>query len=101
MADIKETFDCIGFQWDKGNIDKNLVKHSVTNLECEQIFFNEPLLVVEDFNHSQRERRYYALGRTDTTRLLFVAFTVRNELIRIISARDMSLKERKKYEKKP
>jgi hypothetical protein len=101
MADIKETFDCIGFQWDRGNIDKNLVKHSVTNLECEQVFFNEPLLVVEDLNHSQRERRYYALGRTDTRRLLFVAFTVRNKLIRIISARDMSLRERKKYEEKP
>lgn len=101
MADIKEIFDCTGFQWDEGNIDKNLVKHRVTNLECEQIFFNEPLVVVEDLNHSQRERRYYALGRTDTGRLLFVAFTIRNNLIRIISARDMSPKERKKYGKKP
>jgi hypothetical protein len=101
MTDIKEIFDCTGFQWDRGNIDKNLVKHRVTSFECEQVFFNEPLLVVEDLNHSQRERRYYALGRTDTRRLLFVAFTVRNKLIRIISARDMSLRERKKYEEKP
>lgn len=101
MDEIAKLLDSTGFEWDKGNIEKNWLKHRVSPTECEQIFFNEPLLVVEDLNHSQRERRYYALGRTDTGRLLFVAFTVRNKLIRIISARDMTLRERKKYEEKP
>jgi len=100
MDDIEKLSDCTGFQWDKSNIEKNWLKHKVSPIKCEQIFFNEPLLVVEDLKHSQRERRYYALGRTDSGRLLFVAFTIRKNLIRVISARTMSRKERKKYEEK-
>jgi len=98
MADIKETFDCIGFQWDKGNIDKNLVKHSVTNLECEQVFFNEPLIILADPKHSFAEKRYAAFGKTDKGRLLVVIFAKRGKLLRVISARDMNNKERKFYE---
>ena len=98
MDDIKRLLDCIGFQWDKSNIEKNWLKHKVNPVECEQIFFNQPLFV-EDLRHSQIERRYYALGRTDNGRLLFVAFTIRKNLIRVISARNMSRKERNKYEK--
>jgi len=100
MDDIQKLSDCTGFQWDKSNIEKNWLKHKVSPIECEQIFFNEPLLVVEDLKHSQRERRYYALGRKDSGRLLFVAFTIRKNLIRVISARTMSRKERKIYEEK-
>ena len=51
-----------------------------------------------DTVHSQHEERYYALGQTDSGRLLFIAFTMREDLIRVISARDMSRKERKVYE---
>lgn len=46
----------------------------------------------------RREARYYALGRTDQDRLLFVAFTVRRSLIRVISAREMTRRERGFYE---
>jgi uncharacterized DUF497 family protein len=99
MDEIERLPDFAGFQWDKGNIEKNWLKHKVTPLECEQLFFNQPLLVVEDPKHSRRERRYYALGHTDDARLLFVAFMIRRGLIRVISARDMSRKEREKYEK--
>jgi len=99
MDDIKRLLDCIGFQWDKSNIGKNWLKHKVTPVECEQIFFNQPLLVADDLRHSQKEKRYYALGRTYSGRLLFVAFTIRKNLIRVISARNMSRRERKKYEK--
>jgi uncharacterized protein len=88
---------CTGFQWDKGNIDKNWLKHKVSNNECEQIFFNEPLLVADDRNHSDNEKRWYALGRTDLNRCLFVVFSIREGLIRIISARDMHKKEREIY----
>jgi uncharacterized DUF497 family protein len=89
---------CIGFEWDEGNREKNQRKHSVLPAECEQIFFNAPLLLHEDKKHSQVEKRMYALGKTDWDRRLFIAFTIRNKLIRIISARNMSKKERLFYE---
>jgi uncharacterized DUF497 family protein len=88
---------CTGFQWDDGNSDKNWQKHGVLPMECEQIFFNEPLLLLDDTKHSAIEHRYYALGRTNTLRLLFVVFTLRGSLIRVISARTMSKKEQKIY----
>ena len=93
-----EFFDVVGFQWDKGNLDKNLVKHNVANWECEQIFFNAPLLVLEDPSHSRAERRWAAFGRTDAGRLLACIVTKRGDLLRVISARDMNKKEREFYE---
>lgn len=87
-----------GFDWDLGNLIKNQAKHQVKNLECEEVFFNQPLLILPDPKHSQTEIRLYALGKTNNGRLLFIAFTIRNNLIRIISARDMSRKERSHYE---
>ena len=89
-----------GFEWDSGNSDKNEEKHGVTNLECEEIFFNQPLIVARDPRHSAGEERHTALGRTLGKRLLFVAFTMRAGKIRVISARPMSRKERKTYEEK-
>lgn len=88
---------CQGFDWDEGNIHKNWLKHKVSPAECEQLFFNHPLIVQADIKHSGGEKRFYALGRTDSQRPLFIAFTVRNDLIRVISARDMSSKEREVY----
>jgi uncharacterized DUF497 family protein len=92
--------ECTGFEWDEGNKDKNWLKHKVSNSECEEIFFNQPLIVHFDKNHSTSETRFYALGHTDLTRKLFIVFTLRNRKIRVISARDMSRKERKIYEAK-
>lgn len=89
--------DIEGFQWDKGNIKKNWLKHKVLNSECEQVFFNEPLIVADDVKHSQKEKRFFVLGRTELERKLFIVFTIRNKLIRVISARDMTQKERKIY----
>lgn len=91
---------CIGFEWDEGNANKNLIAHQVQDGECEEVFFNAPLIVADGTKHSDREKRYYVLGRTDKNRLLFVAFTVRNNLIRVISARDMNKRETKKYYEK-
>lgn len=88
----------LSFEWNKGNIDKNLKKHKVTDKEAEEIFSNKPFLVSEDVKHSSRERRFQALGQTDGDRLLFISFTIRNEKVRIISARDMNKKEVKVYE---
>ncbi len=88
---------CTGFDWDDGNTDKNWIKHKVTPSECEQIFFNQPLVVKDDLEHPLNEERFYALGQTNRKRFLFVAFTLRENLIRVISARDMSRKERRAY----
>jgi uncharacterized DUF497 family protein len=88
-----------GFDWDDGNLHKNLGKHGVTHSECEQPFFNRPLIINDDPAHGDdAESRYLALGRTDQNRRLFIVFTVRGKLIRIISARDMTPKERALYE---
>ena len=87
-----------GFEWDKGNINKNQIKHNVRVFECEEIFFNKSLLIFSDEKHSRAENRYYVLGQTDLNRRLFMVFTIRKNKIRIISARDMSRKERKIYE---
>ena len=90
----------VGFQWDEGNIDKNLIKHNVENWECEQVFFNKPLLVLDDPRHSMAEKRLAAFGKTDAGRLLVVVFTKRSNLLRVISARDMNARERRFYEEK-
>ena len=88
---------CESFEWDDGNINKNWLKHQVRSDECEQLFLNRPLIIQDDIQHSKVEKRFYALGRTDSKRNLFIAFTVRNKRIRVISARDMSRKEREIY----
>ena len=98
MEKIFEQFS--GFQWDRGNIDKNLIEHDVENWECEQVFFNRPLLVLDDPKHSASEKRWAAFGKTDTERFLVVIFTKRKSLIRVISARDMNKRERKFYNEK-
>lgn len=86
-----------GFDWDKGNLEY-IKKHHVEFRECEQVFFNTPLLVSEDQAHSQAEERFEALGKTNNERLLFVVYTVRGGKIRIVSARDQNKKERRRYE---
>ncbi|MCK4304149.1 MAG: BrnT family toxin [Candidatus Eisenbacteria sp.] len=98
MGVMDDLVNCTGFQWDKGNFLKNWEKHEVRPDECEQIFFNRPLLVVADEGHSKTEARFYALGQTDAGRRLFIVFTIRKTLVRVISARDMSRKERKVYD---
>jgi uncharacterized DUF497 family protein len=96
---MKEEFEqIVGFQWDDGNVNKKRVLHKVENWECEQIFFNVPLLIIGDPGHSSTEERWAAFGHTDEGRLLTMVFTKRKSLIRIISARDMSRKERRFYE---
>src|SRR5215210_4273426 len=98
MSNINLLLECTGFDWDEANLEKNWINHKVTTAECEQIFFNLPLVVSDDVKHSQKESRFYALGQTDAGRLLFLIFTIRLKLIRVISARDMNRRERKVYQ---
>lgn len=89
-----------GFDWDEENARKSAEKHEVLQSEAEQVFFNQPLLVVPDHKHSREEPRYHALGVTDDRRRLHITFTLRGagSLVRVISARNMHRKERQIYE---
>jgi uncharacterized DUF497 family protein len=99
MADLIDLLaECLGFDWDENNSEKNWIAHQVRWIEAEEIFFNEPLIVAVDLPHSTQEARFFALGQTDASRLLFLAFTIRQHMIRVISARDMSRRERKVYQ---
>lgn len=89
----------VGFVWDAGNIDKNLQKHGITPNEAEAIFLDENVLLQEDVKHSQKEERFIAIGKIRGEKILLAVFTVRDEQIRIISARGANQKERRRYEK--
>ena len=95
--DVSDFSSCTGFEWDEGNSKKSQRKHRVSPLESEQVFFNQPLFVEPDGAHSEEENRFYALGQTDLGRPLFVVFTIRKNLIRVISARDMTRAEKEAY----
>jgi hypothetical protein len=88
---------CTGFEWDAGNAEKNWRTHRVSQAEGEQAFFNRPVVIAPDLAHSGTESRYAALGRTHSGRRLSVVFTIRDSLVRIISARDMSRGDRRLY----
>ena len=90
----------LSFDWNKGNIDKNWKKHRVHFKEAEEVFFNKPLRIFPDIKHSGKEDRFVAFGKTNQKRKLTIIFTLREEKIRIISARNQSKKERGEYEKK-
>lgn len=89
---------CEGFQWDAGNASKGLARHNVEPGECEQAFFQEPFVATFDQGHSETEQRWRGLGQTIAGRKLYLVFTIRGALIRVIVARDMNRKERKRYE---
>ena len=97
MAASDPLGECIGFYWDESNTVKNWERHKVTPEEAEDVFFHDPLAVRSDVGHSSREKRYRAIGRTSRGRLLFVAYTIRRKLIRVISVRDMNRREAEEY----
>ncbi len=100
MTPYEQLLACEGFQWDDGNLLKNWEKHRVTAMECEQVFFNHPLLAFSDVKHSGVEQRIFLLGQSDAHLKLFIVITIRGKLIRVISAREMSRKERTIYDRK-
>ena len=93
-------FGQLEFDWDDGNSRKSLEKRDVSQQEAEQVFVDPRVLVLVDEKHSADESRFHAYGRTADGRRLQVTFTLRrNEtLIRVISSREMSRKERARYE---
>jgi uncharacterized DUF497 family protein len=95
---LEQLAACVGFQWDEGNTQKSWVRQRVSRPECEEVFFNQPLVAASDVEHSEIEVRYYVLGTTIRGRRLFIACTIREQLIRVISARPMSRRERRIYD---
>jgi hypothetical protein len=98
MVNIHEFKGWEGFDWDEGNLLKNWERHRVSGAECEEVFFNYPLVAAPDEKHSESEARFHALGVTDAGRHLYLVLKVRGKNIRVISARDMSRRERKVFE---
>ena len=94
---IERLRQCAGFDWDDGNSGKNWEKHQVSDGECEQAFFNQPLVAMPDYEHSDEEDRVLVLGKTDSGRKLFLVCTIRGDLIRVISARNMTRREKEVY----
>lgn len=88
----------IEFEWNEGNYDKNLIKHQVSNQECEEVFGTDKAVLAQDFIHSISEPRYIIIGPTKGFRVLYIVFTIRSNRIRVISARDTNKKERRFYE---
>jgi len=86
------------FEWDEGNRNKNWIKHSVEIKEIEELFNNKPIVLFDDKKHSNIEKRFGLLGKTNEGRLLSVVFAIRKEKIRVITARNMSRAERRVYE---
>lgn len=82
-----------GFDWDEGNRDKNWSLHHVTDDEAEEIFRTGAKVL-------RKGHRFLAYGQTEAGRYLFVVFELRSGRIRIISARDMTRKERRFYRRK-
>ena len=91
--------NCTGFDWDEANTVKIRERHRLTPADAEDIFFHQPFVVRSDVRHSKTEKRYYALGQTGAGRRLFVVFSIRRKLIRVISARDMNRNETETYER--
>ena len=90
---------CTGFDWDEVNLSKNWERQRVTPEEAEDLFFHDPFVLRSDVGHSRHEKRYRALGQTGAGRMLFVAFTVRGKLIRVVSVRDMNRREKEEYQR--
>ena len=88
-----------GFEWDAGNRNKNLIKHNVTNEECEEIFFDHNKIIMKDIAHSKKEERYTLIGQTKQKRLLHAIFIIRKDRARVVSARDLNKKHYRLYEK--
>ncbi len=86
------------FEWDQDKAASNLSNHGVSFDEAKTVF-NDPLYVdFFDPDHSYNEHRYIIIGQSIANRLILVAYTEREDAIRLISAREATRKERKNYE---
>jgi len=97
--DLQKLLDGVThFIWDEHNREKNWRKHHVGVTECEEVFSDPDLQFDATAVRPSIEERWAVLGQTKRNRQLIVFFTIRKRGIRVISARPMSQKERRKYE---
>ena len=86
------------FEWNKQKAKANLKKHQVSFEEAETVFDDLLFLIFADLDHSIEEKWFIILGESNQGKLLVVAFTEREPVTRLISARKATLTERKNYE---
>jgi uncharacterized DUF497 family protein len=89
----------IDFDWDYGKAKTNLRKHRVAFSEAATVFKDRWTITTYDPDHSNQEDRYLTIGTSEPGRLLMIAHTDRGDRTRIISARELTRKEREAYEK--
>lgn len=86
------------FTWDKNKAALNLSKHGVSFDEAQSVF-EDPLFVeFYDPDHSEEEHRFIIMGKSSIGRILIVSYTETDDIIRIISSRELTARERKAYE---
>jgi uncharacterized protein len=85
------------FEWDPQKAESNQAKHGVSFEEAMTVFGDPLGRLVDDPEHSQNDERFVVFGRSGAGRLLAVMHTERGAALRIISAREMTPKERKQY----
>lgn len=86
------------FEWDGNKAEANLSKHGVSFDEAKTVF-DDPLYIdFYDPDYSDEENRYIIIGESQQRRLLIVSYTERNHKIRLISAREVTKREREDYE---
>jgi uncharacterized protein len=87
------------FEWDNKKAKLNLKKHGVNFAEAQTVFDDIFCIEFYDPKHSIEEHRFLIVGESNAGRLLIISFTERENLIRIISAREITAQERKDYER--
>lgn len=90
-----KNFYITDFEWDEGNQEKSVIKHNVSNEEAEDAFFDPDAKILKT-----KDSRYICLSQTPEGRYLFQVFIQKTEgIIRIISSRDQTKKEKQHYKK--
>ena len=90
--------DNVDYEWDQDKAASNLEKHGVSFEEAVTLF-NDPLYIdFYDPDHSIEEHRYLIMGQSTAGRLLIVSYTERDDVVRLISAREVTSAERRAYE---
>lgn len=89
----------IRFEWDPRKAATNEHKHGISFKEAATVFLDEKALMIDDPEHSEDEDRYILLGISNQMRLIVVCHCYRedDEILRIISARKATRKERIQY----
>lgn len=86
-------------EWSPDKAERNLRKHGVSFEEAAAVFADPLSATLADPDHSAAEERLLLLGKSSAGRYLIVSFTERGETIRLISARPMTPRERRSYER--